>query len=84
LRRLEDPVAVGIDLSRDPPVVEVVGVLDPRLPGPRGRERGDAGQPVAVIPGGELQTPVSRRRAKTPQYSWRSFRRCGPGPPSAL
>ncbi len=50
MRRLEDPVAVGIDLARDAAVKEVVGLLDPSLPGPRARERGDAGQPVAVVP----------------------------------
>ena len=54
MRRLEARSPVGIDLARDPPVEQVVGVLDPSLPGPGSRECGDAGQPVAVVPGEDL------------------------------
>jgi hypothetical protein len=54
LRRLESRSPVGIDLARDPAVEQVVGVLDPSLAGTGGRERGDAGQPVAVVSGEDL------------------------------
>jgi hypothetical protein len=52
LRRLEARSPVGIDLARDPPVEQVVGVFHPAQRIVAGVERSDAGQPVAVVPEG--------------------------------
>jgi hypothetical protein len=54
LRRLEARSPVGIDLPRDSPVEEVVGIFHPAQAGVAGVERGDAGQPVAVVLGEDL------------------------------
>ena len=55
---------VGIDFSGDSPIEQVVGVLNPGQFGARGRQRVDAGQPVAVVPGEDLV--LARRPVRPP------------------